>query len=251
MSIKLALELAGDRSSALDREAKKNYAERLSRGLAQVFADSLRQHFSGIFPAADGSRHESRARTSKGFKKLDVNYSTPELGLGLGVSIKTVNFRDPRSDNYKKNLTRIDNELRAEASDYHDRQPYAVMIAIIFLPSDAVEDGTLNAASSFGKAVQLFRFRAGRTSPKDNAVLFERVFIGLYGNDAKTRGESAYFDATERPPKTGRPPAMLTFEDVISQIVQTYDQRNHPKYDWADAPPDDPDQVEAEPEENL
>ena len=59
-----------------------------------VVAAGLRPEFPGVLPAADGTRIESRARTGKGFKKLDVNYSTPELGLALGVSIKTINYRD-------------------------------------------------------------------------------------------------------------------------------------------------------------
>lgn len=84
-----------------------------------------------------GFGQESRARTGKGLKKLDVNYSTIELGLGLGLSIKTINFRDAKTKRYTKNYTRVDNELRAEAADYHERQPYSVLCAVIFLPFDA------------------------------------------------------------------------------------------------------------------
>ena len=85
------------------RTDKKNYAELLSRALAQRFADALRSSFNGILPNPDGSGQESKARTGKGLKKLDVNYSTVELGLGLGVSIKTINFRDPKTRRYTKN----------------------------------------------------------------------------------------------------------------------------------------------------
>ena len=87
------------------RTDKKNYAELLSRALAQRFADALRSSFKGILPNPDGSGQESKARTGKGLKKLDVNYSTVELGLGLGVSIKTINFRDPKTRRYTKNYT--------------------------------------------------------------------------------------------------------------------------------------------------
>ena len=61
--------------------------------------------FKGILPNPDGSGQESKARTGKGLKKLDVNYSTVELGLGLGVSIKTIHFRDPKTCRYTKNYT--------------------------------------------------------------------------------------------------------------------------------------------------
>jgi hypothetical protein len=124
---------------------KKNYAEAFSRALAQRFADALRGSFDGILPDVKGVGQESRARTGKGLKKLDVNYSTVELGLGLGVSIKTINFRDLKTGRYTKNYTRVDNELRAEAADYHERQPYSVLCAVVFLPSDACEDGSKGA----------------------------------------------------------------------------------------------------------
>src|SRR5690554_1911837 len=104
-------------AKSASRKDKKNYAERLSRNLATAVANLLRPDFDGVMPDADGTRQETRARTAKGYKKLDVNYSTPELGLGLGVSIKTVNFPDTKSRRYTKNYTRIDNELRAEATD--------------------------------------------------------------------------------------------------------------------------------------
>src|SRR5262245_42608206 len=91
--------------SSAGAAAKKNYAERLSRAIATKVATGLRPHFPGILPDESDKGHESKARTSKGFKKLDVNYSTPELGLGLGVSVKTVNFRDRKSARYTKNYT--------------------------------------------------------------------------------------------------------------------------------------------------
>ena len=88
---------------------------------------------------------------------MDVNYSTVELGLGLGVSIKTINFPDPKTRRYTKNYTRVDNELRAEAADYHERQPYAVLCAVVFLPLEACDDGGVSAPSSFGQSIQIFR----------------------------------------------------------------------------------------------
>jgi hypothetical protein len=97
------------------REEKKNYAEWLSHGIATWVARALRPHFKEVTPTDDGRQWESRARTSKGTKKLDVNCSTPELGLD--VSVKTVDVRDPKKTNrYTKNYTRIDNELSFAAS---------------------------------------------------------------------------------------------------------------------------------------
>ena len=226
---------AEDRSSIARGSAtdKKNYAEALSRALAQRFADALRGSFEGILPEPDGSGQESRARTGKGLKKLDVNYSTVQLGLGLGVSIKTINFRDAKTKRYTKNYTRVDNELRAEAADYHERQPYSVLCAVVFLPLDACDDsGT--AASSFGQAVQIFRYRAGREKPVEDATLFERILIGLYNTDPTRFGHVAFFDVMDTPPRQGKPQSLMSFKGAIDAIVTAYDQRNKTTFKWAE-----------------
>ncbi len=237
-SIEAELKEAGDRDSAVSQADKKNYAERLSRALARRFANALRPGFPGVFPDESGAGQESRARSAKGFKRLDVNYSTPELGLGLGVSIKTINFRDRSTGRYTKNYTRVDAELRAEATDYHDRQPYATMIAVVFLPLDACDDGKKTAPSSFGGSVQIFRFRSGRSKPTDQSMLFERIFIGLYDTSESDFGSVGYFDIQDRPPKQGRPRTLLSLTQVVSAIVETYDGRNRPRFEWADSAPE-------------
>jgi hypothetical protein len=221
----------------ISREQKKNYAEALSRQLAIRFANALRRQFPGILPDEKGAGQESKARTAKGVKKLDVNYSTVELGLGLGVSIKTINFRDASTKRYTKNYRRVDGELRAEASDYHVRQPYAVMIGVVFLPYDCCDDGRRDP-SSFGQAIQVFRFRADRCEPDDDPNLFERVFIGLYETDADRFGDVAFFDVIEAPRKHGRPTRTLTFAELVEEIRRTYDERNSPVFEWADAAPE-------------
>jgi hypothetical protein len=235
-SIRTELEGAGDRSwvEKQERKEKKNYAEALSRALAQRFANELRTEFKEILPDERGHGHESRARSSRGIKKLDVNYSTPELGLALGLSIKTINFRDSSTKRYTKNYTRADAELRAEASDYHERQPWAVMAAIVFLPSDACDDGGGNNPSSFGSAVKAFRQRAGRSSPNDSSMLFERIFIGLYDTTPESFGTVGFFDVLNAPPKTGRPKVLMSLSDVMASIVATYNARNSPSFEWAD-----------------
>ncbi len=222
-------------ANSAEQAAKKNYAEALSRALAQRFADALRPEFAGILPRSDGSGQESRARTGKGLKKLDVNYSTAELGLGLGLSVKTLNFRDGKSRRYTKNYTRIDNELRAEAADYHERQPYAVMVAVIFLPRDSCSDGG-RSPSSFGQAVQIFRSRAGRRNQSDDPTLFERVIIGLYeaAEDNADFGTVEFFDVEVAPPRTGHPRDSFSLGECIALVIRTYDARNKATFVWAD-----------------
>jgi hypothetical protein len=234
-SIAGELQAAGDRARVLKQADKKNYAENLSRALAVKVANLLRENFPGILPDESGKRQESRARTAKGFKKLDVNYSTPELGLGLGVSIKTINFRDPKTRRYTKNYTRVDNELRAEAHDYHERQPFSVLIAFIFMPVDSCDDGAKNNPSSFGNAVYQFRGRSGRQRPTDPPGLFEGVFVGLYEAEGATPGNVMFFDVMTNPPKQGRPKQnLLGFDQVARAITVIYDRRNKPKREWAE-----------------
>jgi hypothetical protein len=223
---------------------KKNYAEKFSRHLATCVANALRKDFAGILPNEDGSRQESLARSRRSLKKLDVNYSTIEMGLGLGVSIKTINFRDYKSQTktlgrFTKNYSRNDNELRAEATDYHIRQPYAVLAGILFLPIESCDDGREEGESSFAAAVNYFRLRANRMKPTEDVELFERFFIGLYHHQGEKRGESVFFDViAHAPPRIRRPleGEGLTFDDMIKSIRATYDERNNPPSIYAKEP---------------
>jgi len=223
-----ALERAGHRpGESGERDAKKNYAEQLSRALAQLIANGLRKDFPGITPDKDGRRHESPAMGGRGAKKLDVNFSTPSLGLGLGVTVKTLNFRDQKSKRYTKNYTRIDNELRAEAKDYHVRQPYSVLVGALYLPADACDDGKANG-SSFARAVGIFRQRAGRVKPSNEQELLERFFVALYEHEVSARGTVSYFDVVHSAPELGRPAKDLCFthEEFLGEIKSAFKVRN-------------------------
>jgi hypothetical protein len=239
-----ALDYAEPRPAPTATSGKGPYATRLSNAIAVLVANRLRPDFPGVLPNPDGSGAESRARTSRGFKKLDVNYSTPELGLALGVSIKTVNYRDSGTRRYTKNYSRNDNELRAEATDYHKRQPFSVLAAVLFLPIDACDDageGTgVDAGqgiSSFGAVVRYFRDRrAPRAEPDDDPDLFEAFFIGLYEHDGESRGDVLFFDVTSPPPRNRRPgkDEGLTLDQVIARIRTIYDARNNPPFEWSE-----------------
>lgn len=220
------------------REDRRNYAQRMSEAAAVLLATSLRPYFDEILPHADGTGQESRARTGKGVKKLDVNYSTPQLGLGLGVSIKTINFRDPKTGRYTKNPTRNDNELRAEAMDYHERQPYAVLVAVLFMPFDSCDDGRpekpKQSRSSFAQVVNVLRHRSNRYAPTADAQRFEAIFIGLYEHRGAKRGEVSFFNVLEAPPQFGRPRSdrLLNYEQLVRDILGLYDERNVVKPAW-------------------
>jgi hypothetical protein len=226
-------------AQALDYAADKKestYGRFFSDALAVVVANGLRARgFEGILPDRFGGL-ESRSRSSKGFKKLDVNYSTLEMGLGLGVSIKTISTRDPGTKRYTKNYSRNDNELRAEAMDYHQRQPYAVLVGMLFLPIDSAEDagrgrGDEAGISSFGAAVKYFTNRCPRSMPSMPADLFEGLFVVAYDAD------SAYFyEVTRRNPPRDRRPTRDeagTLDQALDKIRDLYDERNNPSFSWS------------------
>ena len=244
-----ALDLAGEKPDELDgdRADKKNYAEKLSNKIAVLFANRLRLtgQFSGVLPNPDGSGRESTVASGSGKKpkKTDVRCGTFETGLELLVSIKTLTFRDrkgnPRKGNatlgrYTKNMVRNDHELRAEAMDVHERQPFAVLVAILFLPVTACDDGG-NDKSSFAHAIATFRRRAGRDKPSERHELFERMFIGLFEPDGDKRGEIAFFDVMHAPPRRGRPRSGLrSLEELMAEIVKTYGLRSGRYIQYAD-----------------
>jgi hypothetical protein len=209
----------------IGRGQKKNFAQRFSNSLAQKVADALRSRFPGILPDEHGKGHESRSRAAGGAKKLDVNYSTKDMGLGLAVSVKTINFRDEKNKRFTKNIKRADGELRAEAQDCHTRQPYAVLVGIILLPLEAATDG-VGSGSSLHHAWDVFSRRGGRSSTEGDQSRFERVFIGLYESAGTRAGTVAFFDVEVEPPPRGAPTETMTFSVVIKAAERAFQDRN-------------------------
>jgi hypothetical protein len=150
-----------------------------------------------------------------------------------------LNFRDAATKRYTKNPTRLDNELRAEAMDYHQRQPYAVLVAIVYVPEDACSDGNpgrkAQSWSSFAQIVNVLRHRAHRRLPTDDLQLFERLYVGLYRHKGTARGDVMYFDSEKTVPQFDAPDPslLLDFDHLLADIVKTYDKRNTVEPAWA------------------
>lgn len=260
------LTLAGDKPSpSADRSDKKNYAQRLSNHLAQTVADALRPHYPGITPDAMGMGQEAQVDVAKGRKRLDVKALDPTLGLILCVSIKTYSFQDysPRTGKlgrWTKNIVRNDHELRGEAMVLHQRQPYSVLIAVMFEPLSTCDDGDPAKASDIGKSsfahhVTTLSKRSGRgkrpvvggtgkmwvdLGAEDTRYdLFEKVFIGLYETDGPDRGEVRFFDVDESPPRNGRPSdaQTLSFDEFVALVHGEVERRNRFAPTWSE--PDD------------
>jgi len=212
-------------------EEKRTYATRFADKMAICIANGLRERFPGVLPDESGRGVESPAQSVRGPKKLDVNYSTPQLGLGFGISLKSVHFREKANRGYIHNMKRNDEELRTEASGYHQRQPYAVMVAVVFLPSDACDDASPRHPSSFGSWVKYLRPLSQRHAAHDDIARYERVFIGLY---ARSGERMDFFDVEQAPPRTGRPARLLSYNEFLDEIEKTYLRRNSSEFEWAE-----------------
>jgi hypothetical protein len=120
-------------------------------------------------------------------------------------------------------MKRNDEELRVEATGHHLRQPYAVLVAVVFLPFESCDDRT--PTSSFASWVQYLWPLKGRVEPEDPPDRFELVFIALYARDGSTLGFYQVGGPVQCP-RSGPPSRLLTFEEFLRTIRKTYDQRN-------------------------
>ncbi len=222
------VEAAKPRPSRSDSIATKNqYAVRFADQMADRMAQDLIGRFEDITATT-----KRTARSVRGTKQLDINFSTPELGLALGISLKSVHLRDIKgAERYTHNMKRNEEELRIEASGYHKRQPYAVMIAVLFLPFDSTADGKRLNPSSFGSWVRHLRPYAGRQSPEDDIDKFEKIFVALY-EPAGT--DFMFFDVEHAPPRNRRPSLLLNYKEFLIEIYHIYQTRNEVKFRWAE-----------------
>ncbi len=83
---------ASPRPDAKDKDQSKKiqYSVKFADKMAEIIADGLRPKFAGI--AATTKRSAASAGGKR--KQLDVNFSTPDLGLALGISLKSVHLAD-------------------------------------------------------------------------------------------------------------------------------------------------------------
>ena len=165
---------------------KKAYSEALSNAVARALAAGL--HGRGLDhtrPAPPGqldrSGAERRMSGGIGAKKVDVTWATEESGLLLGISIKSINFRDSRSNNFQKNLTNRRGDMLFEAVTLHRRFPYAVLGGLFFLNEAAANDGTGKRKSTFLNTHARLRLFTGRFDPAGREEQYEHLFVVLHG----------------------------------------------------------------------
>jgi len=198
------------------RTKKKNYSQRLSDALARQLVTDLGRSFPGI------EAGERRAGGRERPIRVDVRYHTP-YGLGLGLSVKTLNFRDGKSRRYTENIQRVDKELNAEAVQIHGYQPKAVLAALFLMPEDARHDGE-RGRSSFEHALEVFRKRVGRADETQPGERFELFWVGTYATDQERSGDTALHDL-EGYRSGGEVPPARSWEDFLEAVRCAYERR--------------------------
>ena len=198
-----------------------NYSIYFGRRFGDAIADALRPFFGEGVKSGEIPSH-----AVSGSKRVDVRYSTAEMGLGLAVSLKSVHRGEKKDGdaNFIHNMKRNDEEFRVEATGHHLRQPYSVLVAVLVLPFQACSD--IAPISSFARWVEYLWPLKGRLKPEDRPDTFELVSIALYsrtGND-----ELGFYElgGDVACPKQGRPERLLAFADFIARIKEIFDARN-------------------------
>jgi len=217
--------------------AKKAYSERISQVIALAFADDLRHRgLREARPAPPGelgdSGAERRMAGGIGAKKVDVTWATEESGLLLAISIKSINFRDPRTQNFQKNLTNRRGDMLIEAVTLHRRFPYAVLAGFFFLDKDAENDGAAaddsraKRRSTFLNAHARLKIFTGRNDPAGRDEQYERFYLVLL--------DASSTKPTLRTFEVGRPTVDVSLANVFDELVTLVAERNPDFYESVD-----------------
>lgn len=213
------------------QDEKRRYSEQMSAWLARALAEALRQlGLPEVRPAPpgllDSSGAERRLSGGLGAKRVDVSWATEESGLLLGVSIKTINFRDRRTGNFQKNLTNRRGDMLFEAVTLHQRFPYASLFGLLCLDIGAASDGTAKRRSTFENAHPRLRLFTGRNDPAGRTEQFERFFVALV-------------DTEQEPPtfrlfSVGQPEQEILIQDALQSALSIVVERNPDFYQLKD-----------------
>ena len=218
-------------SDSAKQSEKKRYSELVSQAVAQAIADELRQRgLKGSRPAPPGeldkSGAERRMAGGIGAKKVDVTWATEESGLLLGVSIKSINFKDKRTGNFQKNLTNRRGDMLMEAVTLHRRFPYAVLGGLFFLDKEAAEDGTERRRSTFLNAHNRMRLFTGRSDPSGRDEQYEGMYLLLLDASPTSVSIEAF--------EVGDSENERQIEEIIDFLVSSVATRNPDFYEFVD-----------------
>ncbi len=221
-------ELPPKPTDSAKQSEKKAYSEKFSERTALAFSDALRGYgLEEVRPASPGelgvSGAERRMSGGIGAKKVDVTWATPESGLLLAISIKTVNFVDRRSGNFQKNLTNRRGDMLFEAVTLHRRFPYATLGGFFFFDQGADADNSDKRSSTFMNAHSRLRLFTGRAGPSDPDEQYEHFFIALH--------DANQFKPVVRFYRAGEPKKEVSLSDALWSLLETVVERNTDFYE--------------------
>lgn len=214
------------------RAKKQAYSQHVSESIARAFAAEFRYRgLEGTSPGppdASGSvGAERRMSGGIGAKKVDITWSTEESGLLLGISIKTINFRDRRSGNFQKNLTNRRGDLLFESVTLHRRFPYAVLGGFLFLDRGAATDDTDLRHSTFYNAHSRLRMFTGRSDPGGREEQYERLFIVLLDADPDAPWYEVY--------RVGNLDQPIPLQQAFDALIDIVIERNSDFYELTES----------------
>jgi hypothetical protein len=218
-------------SDDASRPDKKNFAEKLSRVMAQAFAAAFRARgMTECLPKAHDapgpSGGERRMAGGIGAKKVDVSWSTDTSGLILALSVKSINFPDARTRNFQKNLTNRRGDMLYEAVTLHRRFPFAVIGGFLFLDARAGSDGSAQRNSTLTNAHQHLRLFTGRRDPGSREDQLERVYIVQYDMSDTSMIVTRQAGWLNGPP--------VTLDETIDELMELIAERNADLYEVKD-----------------
>jgi len=159
-----------------------------------------------------------------GAKKVDVTWATEESGLLLGISIKSINFRDSRTGNFQKNLTNRRGDMLFEGVTLHRRFPYAVLGGLFFLDAGAEHDATTRRRSTLVNTHNRLRLFTGRDDPAGRDEQYEHLYVVLL--DASSQ------HANFRIFCVGEPQNEVPLERVMEDLLKATAIRNPDFYEY-------------------
>jgi hypothetical protein len=213
------------------RSQKKRYSELVSAKLAQALGEELRRRgLQRARPAPpsvrDPSGAERRMAGGIGAKKVDVTWATEESGLLLGISIKSINFKDMRTGNYQKNLTNRRGDMLMEAVTLHRRFPYAVLGGLFFLDKEAANDDTARRRSTLQNAHRRMQLFTGRADPAGRDEQYEKLYLLLLDASPANVKVTAY--------EVGHSNAEISLEHILDELLNLIAERNPDFYEFVD-----------------
>ena len=206
-------------SEEANQNESRHYSEVFSKELALWLREEIISSKIGAQVLQPEGKVDTIYGTGNRGKSLDVGVVDENKYLILNISIKTFNFKDKKTKNYRHNYTGRFYELLGEDLDLRRSYPLATLVALIFLPQDSTYD---TDPSSFAHAIRQFS-KIIKKDREEHELGFEYVYIGIHDE----QGNLYFFDAAQYPPRIGAPleKDRKSVDLVIEELKLTVDTR--------------------------